>query len=134
MPITPHANGEPLLKQSSSYSHSSQFATILLVVWSANGYSSALTSKATSNLLSDNTYERPRNSVIFRTNRSRCTLNKKILDLLEVESVSEESSGRANLIQREVIPQMFEKVSQSLKYYSFFFGPQIYIYIYRRVW
>ena len=35
MPITPHANGEPLLKQSSDIL--SQFATIVLVVWSANG-------------------------------------------------------------------------------------------------
>ena len=34
MPTTPHANGEPLLKRSSFLS---QFATILLVVWSANG-------------------------------------------------------------------------------------------------
>ena len=34
MPITPHANGEPLLKQSSILS---QFAMIPLVVWSANG-------------------------------------------------------------------------------------------------
>ena len=34
MPITPQVNGEPLLKRSSFLS---QFATILLVVWSANG-------------------------------------------------------------------------------------------------
>ena len=34
--ITPHANGKPLLKQSSF------LATILLVVWSANGDGSAL--------------------------------------------------------------------------------------------
>ena len=31
--ITPHANGEPLLKRSSSHSHSS---SVLLVIWSAN--------------------------------------------------------------------------------------------------
>ena len=38
--ITPHVNGEPLLKRSSSYSILSQFATILLVVWFAysDGY------------------------------------------------------------------------------------------------
>ena len=36
MPITAHANGEPLLKRNSSYSNLSQFAMILLVVWSAN--------------------------------------------------------------------------------------------------
>ena len=34
----------------------SQFAMILLVVWSVNGDGSALTSKATSNLLNDETY------------------------------------------------------------------------------
>ena len=47
-PITPRANGEPLLKWSSSHSHSgslilSQPVAILLVVWSANGNGSALT-------------------------------------------------------------------------------------------
>ena len=53
MPITPHANGEPLLKWSSFLS---QFAKIQLVVWSANGDSSALnTSMASSNLLNDDT-------------------------------------------------------------------------------
>ena len=55
MPITPHANGEPLLKRSSFLS---QFAMILLVVWSAIGDGSALTtSKASSNLLNDDTYQ-----------------------------------------------------------------------------
>ena len=54
MPITPHANGEPLLQQSSLILLS-QFATILLVVWSANGDGSALTFKAGSNLLNDDT-------------------------------------------------------------------------------
>ena len=60
---------------------------ILLVVWSANGDGSALTSKASSNLLNDDTY------------RFVCAGNcvKKILDLLNEESVSGESSGRASL-------------------------------------
>ena len=49
-------NGEPLLKRSSSYSHSFQFATILRVVWSANGDGHALTYKASSNLLNEDTY------------------------------------------------------------------------------
>ena len=48
MAITPHAIGEPLLKQSSILF---QFETILLVVWSANSDGSALTSKANSNFL-----------------------------------------------------------------------------------
>ena len=34
----------------------SQFATILLIVWSAHGNGSALTSKDSSNLLNDDTY------------------------------------------------------------------------------
>ena len=34
MPITPHANVETVLKRSSSHS---QFAMILVVVWSVNG-------------------------------------------------------------------------------------------------
>ena len=33
----------------------------------------------------------------IRTNRARCALYKKILDLLIIESVSGESSGRASL-------------------------------------
>ena len=40
MPITPHTNGEPLLKWSSFLY---QFAKILLVVWSANGNGIVLT-------------------------------------------------------------------------------------------
>ena len=52
MPITPHANGEPLLKRSSLIF---TFAMILLVVWYTNGDDSALTSKV-SNLLNDDTY------------------------------------------------------------------------------
>ena len=54
---------------------------------------------------------------------------KKILDLLDEESVSGESSGRGSLI--EVLPRMFEKVSQTLKYHSkyFFVHKQTYIFI-----
>ena len=52
MPITPHTNSEPLLKRCSF-----RFQTILIVVWSANCDGSALTtSKASSNLLNDDTY------------------------------------------------------------------------------
>ena len=52
-----------------------------------------------------------------------------ILDLLDEESVSGESSGRASLqIQREVLPRMFEEVSRSLIYDSnFFLSTNIYI-------
>ena len=47
--ITLHGNGEHLLKGSSSQSYSlPSSAIILLVVWSANGNTSALTSKARS--------------------------------------------------------------------------------------
>ena len=89
MPITLHANGEPLLKRSSFLS---QFATILLVVWSANGGGSALTtSKASSNLLNDDTYRCVCVGNCVRTNRARCALYKKILDLLDEESVSGEA-------------------------------------------
>ena len=58
--ITLHANGKPLLKRSSSHSLLPQFCNdSLLVVWSANGDGSALTSKASSkvNLLNDDTYQ-----------------------------------------------------------------------------
>ena len=55
------------------------------------------------------------------TNRARCALYKKILDLFDEESISGESSGRASLcIGREVLPRMFEKMSRSLKYDSIF--------------
>ena len=62
------------------------------------------------------------NYAILRRNRARCAVNKKILNLLNGESVSGESSGRASesINQREVLPQMFEKVSRSLKYDSIF--------------
>ena len=49
MPITPHTNGEPLLKQRAPHNLIlSQSITILLVVWSANGNGTALTHKARS--------------------------------------------------------------------------------------
>ena len=66
------------------------------------------------------------NYVILGTNRARCSLNKKILNLLNEDSVSGENSGRASLY-REVLPQMFEKVSRLLKYVQFFF---LFIYVY----
>ena len=37
MPITLHANGEPILKRSSSYSHSFPVCNDSAFVWSANG-------------------------------------------------------------------------------------------------
>ena len=77
---------------------------ILLVVWSANADGSAVTSKASFkvNLQIYTIRYLPNelcdcNCVIHRTNRARCTLNMKILDLLNEESVSRESSGRASL-------------------------------------
>ena len=70
---------------------------ILLVVWSANGDGGALTSKASSKMtiLTDAFVQVIVSSI--RTNRARYTLYKKILDLLDEESVSGESSGRACL-------------------------------------
>ena len=93
---------------------------ILLVVWYANGDGSALSSKACSNLLNDDTYRCVCAGIIvssIRTNRARCALYE-ILDLLDKESISGESSGTSLKIQQEVLPQMFEKVSRSLKYDS----------------
>ena len=75
-PITLHANGEPLLKSGGPQHILYQSAMILLVVWSAKGNGSPLTSKASSkvNLLNDD--NRPMslcdcNCVILR---ARCTL------------------------------------------------------------
>ena len=72
---------------------------ILLVVWSANGNGSALTSKASSNLLNNGTYPFICAGIVssIPTNRAKCALYKKILDLLDEESISGESSGRASL-------------------------------------
>ena len=70
-------------------------ATILLVVWSANSDGSA-TSKASLKVMMILSVCN-RNCVILRTNRARCALNKEIFDLLNEESVSGESSGRASL-------------------------------------
>ena len=53
-------------------------------------------------------------------------IKKKVLNLLKEESVSRESSARG---RGEVLPQMFEKVSRSLKYDSIYFCPQTYIQI-----
>ena len=65
----------------------SQSATILMVVWFANGNGSALTSKTSSkvNLLHDRCLSISlcdRNCVVLRTNRATYTFYRKILDLL----------------------------------------------------
>ena len=67
MPITPHANGEHLLKWSSSHSYS--FLAHNNFVWSANGKGSALTSKASSNinLLNNDTYRLVCTTIIVRS-------------------------------------------------------------------
>ena len=65
-----------------------QFAMIRLVVWSAIGDGSALTS-------TDAFVQVIVSSI--RTNRVRCALYKKILDLLDEETISGESSGRASI-------------------------------------
>ena len=74
--------------------------TILLVVRSANGNCSALTSKTSFKvnlLMTILTSLCDRNCVILWTNRTRCTLYKKILDLLDEVIVSGAHSGRASL-------------------------------------
>ena len=70
---------------------------ILLVVWSANGDGLALTYKASSNLLNEDTYRSVCVDNHPPINRTRCTIYNKILNLLNEESVSGESSGRASL-------------------------------------
>ena len=81
--ITPHANGETLLS-GTPHIHIifPQFATILLVVWSVTSDGSALTCKASSNVLYDDTY---RCGCVIHlvggTSRVRCALYKEILDL-----------------------------------------------------
>ena len=58
--------------------------------------------------------------VILWTNRTRCALNKEILDLLTDESVSRVYSGRASL--RSLL-RVFEKMSRPLKCHTnCFFG------------
>ena len=53
------------------------------------------------------------------TNRVRCALNKEILDLLNDESISGESSGRASHKFNESYYECL-KMSRSLKYDSIF--------------
>ena len=74
----------------------SQFATILHVVWSANGDGHGLTSKASSNLLNEDTYRS-----VFVGNHPSKQIEQGahcvFLNLLNDESVSGESSGRVSL-------------------------------------
>ena len=107
MPITPHANGEPFLKQS------------LVCKWRRDG---TPTSEASSNLLNDDTDAFVRVIVSsIRTNRARYALYKKLFDLLDEESVSGACSGRV----------LFEKVSRLLKYDSKIFLVHKHTYIYK---
>ena len=66
-----------------------------------------------------------RNRVIFlRTNRLKCALNKKTLNLHNEESISGEISGKVSKVDEK--PRMIEKVSRSLKYDSIFLFINIY--------
>ena len=62
----------------------------------------------------------------IQTSRARCALYKKILGLLDEESFSGESSGRA-IYKFDEKFYRFEKVSRLLKYDSIYFGPQTYL-------
>ena len=49
-----------------------------------------------------------RNCVILQTNRARCILNKEILDLVNVESVSGARSGGVSLNFTRRLPRVSE--------------------------
>ena len=74
-------------------------AKILLVVLSANGDGSVLIPRLVPILLNDILTDLFVQVIVLsiRTNRARCVLYKKTLDLLDEESVSRESSGRVSL-------------------------------------
>ena len=95
MPITLHANGEPLLKQSSSYS---QFATNLLLSCPQTAMVVLLLPRLVTKY--DVTYRCicAGNCVIHPDKYSKVRIiYKKILDLFDKEIVTEESNGRAYL-------------------------------------
>ena len=76
------------------------FATILLVVWSANGDGSAQLLPRWDSVT----------IVIFQTNRARYALNMEILNILNEESISKVRSGRASLqLRREVYRECLKR-------------------------
>ena len=93
--ITPHANGEPLFKWSSSHSHI--LPPILLVVWSTNGDGIVLLLPRQVFMMILLMELRVGNArlncfILHRTYcRARCTLNKKILNLLNEERFLEKA-------------------------------------------
>ena len=103
MHITPHANGEPILKRSSSHSHSSPVLQRFCLLSGLPTVTVVLLLPSTSskvNLLNDDTYQWDSATVtvsFFRKNRARCAVNKEILDLLNKESISGVRIGRAGL-------------------------------------
>ena len=107
------ANDKPLLKRSSSHSHSSQFCSdsACCLVCQCNDNSSAFTSMATSNQCAKWQYLPmslcDRNSVILWTNRARYALNKEIQWGKHLWSM-----------QCWSLSQVFEKVSRPLKCHS----------------
>ena len=58
--------------------------------------------------------------VILQTNRARCALYRKILDLLDEEIISGARSGRTSLYNLMRSPTMYIKVNRLLKYGSLF--------------
>ena len=67
----------------------------------------------------------------IRTNRARCALHKKILDLLDEENVSGESSGRlVYKFDKKSYLECLKGESIAKERFKEYFGPQTYIYIY----
>ena len=85
--ITPHANDAPLLKRSSSHSPLSQFCndcTCCLVCQQRRSVPGKFQSQVTKRrYLPMELWD-----IIIQTNRARCALNMKILDLLNKETIS----------------------------------------------
>ena len=71
----------------SPYLHAKGETLFRLFVWSANGDGNALTTSSASSTILTNVFVWVSVSS-FQTNRARCTLYKKILDLFDKESVS----------------------------------------------
>ena len=65
------------------------------------------------------------NCVILWTNRARCALNREILNLLNEESVSGESSGRASLYKFD--EKSYHEGESIAKDTIHFFSPQTYM-------
>ena len=125
MPITPHANGKFLLKAELL----SFPVCILLVVWSAYGDGSIrITSKASSNLLNDDTYQCVCSGNCVRPiEQGAHYIRKSLIYLMRIVFLEKAAVEIVYKFDEKFYRECLRNESITNVRFNFIFGPQTYI-------